>query len=131
MTIKEVGYIRNMLKQDGKVQQPHYVSPAYQEGDNVEGGFEVKDKPETPEHITVRVGPTYIVDDSDMTPPYALPENQPTERTQVIRVGNTVRYVMEGETTEADRRAEQAEAAARAVKAAIMRGELDPSLFAN
>lgn len=129
MTIKEVGYIRNALNQGGKVQPPHYVDSDYQAGGNVEGGFEVKDKPETPEHITVRVGPTYIVDDSDMTPPYALPENQPTEHTQVIRAGNTVRYVMEDETTEADRRAEQAEAAAQAVKAAIMRGELDPSIF--
>ena len=131
MTTKEVGHIRNDLNQGGRVEQPHYVSESYQAGRNVEGGFEVKDKPETPEHITVRVGPTYIVDDSDMTPPYALPENQPTEHTQVIRAGNTVRYVMEDETTEADRRAEQAEAAARAVKAAIMRGEIDADLFSD
>ena len=131
MTTKEVGHIRNDLNQGGRVKQPHYVSESYQAGENVEGGFEVRDKPEKPVHETVHVGLTATIVNDDMRPHYLMPEFQPTEHTQVVHAGPQVRYVMEGEATEADRRAEQAEAAAKAVKAAIMRGEIDADLFSD
>lgn len=127
MAIKEHGYIRNMLKQTGPVQQPHYVDDGYQAGDNIEGGFEVADKPETPEHIDIHMGPQYIVDNSDMESRFREAEQNPSS--EVIHLGSTVRYVMEDEETEADRKAKRAEAIAKAVELAIRNGDIDPEVF--
>lgn len=129
MTIHETGYIRNELKQDGPIGQPHYADPGYASGEHIEGGFEVKDKPDKPVPEVVHIGPAYTVDRSDMRPHYAMPEYQPTEKTEVIHVGNRVRYVMEDEETEADRKAKRAEAIAKAVELAIKRGDIDPDAF--
>lgn len=129
MTIHETGHIRNMLNQNGPVEQPHYADAGYQAGEYIEGGFEVKEKPDKPVHETIHMGlaVTYIND--DMTPHYMRPENQPTERTEVIHVGNRVRYVMEDDETEADRKAKRAEAIAKAVELAVKNGDIDPDVF--
>ena len=127
MAIRETGYIRNMLKQTGPVQQPHYVDDGYQAGENVEGGFEAADKPEAPEHIVIHMGPQYIVDNSDMESRFREAEQNPSS--EVIHLGNTVRYVMEDEETEADRKAKRAEAIAKAVELAIKNGDIDPEVF--
>lgn len=127
MAIKEHGYIRNNLNQSGPVQQPHYADDGYQAGDNVEGGFEVADKPETPEHIVIHMGPQYIVNNDDMESRFREAEQNPSS--EVIHLGNTVRYVMEDEETEADRKAKRAEAIAKAVELAIKNGDIDPEVF--
>lgn len=127
MAIKEHGYIRSMLNQSGPVQQPHYADDGYQAGENVEGGFEVADKPETPEHIVIHMGPQYVVDNSDMESRFREAEQNPSS--EVIHLGNTVRYVMEDEETEADRKAKRAEAIAKAVELAIKNGDIDPEVF--
>lgn len=129
MSTKEVGYIRNLLKQDGPTRPPHYTDEGYQAGEYVEGGFEVADKPEKPEHTVIHVGPQYVIDNSDMDS--RIHEAESHTPAEVIHVGNRVRYVMAGEDTEADRRAKKADAAAQAVRDAIMRGEIDPSLFTD
>ena len=130
MVIKEHGYIRYMLKQNGPVQQPHYADDGYQAGDNVEGGFEVAGKPETPEHIVIHIGPRYTIDNSDMESRFR--EAAQHEPKEVIRLGSTVTYLPPEEPAymDPDRGKDaRAEAVAQAVKAAIMRGEIDPSIF--
>lgn len=127
MAIHETGYIRNTLNQTGSVKPPHYTDAGYQAGDNVEGGFEVADKPETPEHIVIHMGPQYVVDNSDMESRFRESEQNPSS--EVIHLGSTVRYVMEDEETEADRKAKRAEAIAKAVELAIKNGDIDPVVF--
>lgn len=127
MAIRETGYIRNMLKQTGPVQQPHYADAGYQAGEHIEGGFGVSDRPETPEHVVIHMGPQYIVHNDDMESRFREAEQNPSSK--VIHLGNTVRYVMEDEETEADRKAKRAEAIAKAVELAIKNGDIDPEVF--
>jgi hypothetical protein len=128
--MKESAHIYTTLRTSGRVQQPHYADESYLEGDMVETGFEVTDRPENPEHIVVHMGPQYIVDNSDMDSRFREAEQH--EPKNVIHVGSTVRYLPpdEPDYMNPDRgREAKAEAAAQAVKAAILRGELDPSIF--
>lgn len=127
MTIHETGYIHNNLKPSGPVEQPHYADAGYQAGEHIEGGFEVADKPETPEHIVIHMGPQYVVHNDDMDSRFREAEQNPSS--EVIHLGNTVRYVMEDEETEADRKAKRAEAIAKAVELAIKNGDIDPEVF--
>lgn len=127
MTIKEVGYIHTSLNQGGRVQPPHYVAPSYKAGDNVEGGFEVRDKPAEPVHEVIRMNPFGDVDLSDTEPHYMKNHaGEPTdESSRPVRVVCEEPHYMNPERG----REAKAEAVAQAVKAAIMRGELDPSIF--
>lgn len=128
MTIHETGHIRNELNQSGPVNAPLFCDDSYMNGEYVDGGFPVDDKPAEPEHVIVRMGPQYTVINDDMDSRFREAErNVPKE---VIRVGNSVRYVTEDEETEADRKERQADAVAAAVKSAILRGEIDASEFA-
>lgn len=127
MAIRETGHIRNMLNQTGPVEPPHYAAAGYQAGENIEGGFEVADKPEAPEHIVIHMGPQYVVDNSDMESRFREAEQNPSS--EVIHLGNAVRYLMEDEETEADRKTKRAEAIAKAVELAIKNGDIDPEVF--
>ena len=123
----ETGYIRNNLNQSGPVEQPHYADAGYQTGEHIEGGFEVADKPETPERIVIHMGPQYIVHNDDMDSRFREAEKHAPK--EVIHVGNAVRYVMDDEETEADRKAKRAEVIAKAVELAIKNGDIDPDVF--
>lgn len=130
MTIKETGHIFSKLNQVGPVGEPHYTDEGYRGGANVEGGFEVVDKPETPEHIDIHMGPRYTIDNSDMESRFR--EAAQHEPKEVIRLGSTATYLPPEEPAymDPDRGKDaRAEAVAQAVKAAIMRGEIDPSIF--
>lgn len=128
--MKDSAHIYTTLRQGGPVQEPHYTEQGYRAGKQVETGFEVADRPESPEHIVVRMGPQYVVDNSDMESRFRDAEQH--ESAHVIHLGSTVTYLPPEEpdymNPDRDREA-RAEAAAQAVKAAIMRGELDPSIF--
>ena len=128
MAVKESAYIRNELVQTGPVGAPLFCNDGYMSGEYVDGGFPVDDKPAEPEHVTVHVGPRYTVINDDMDSRFREAERHVPK--EVIRVGNSVRYVREDEETEADRKERQADAVAAAVKSAILRGEIDASEFA-
>ena len=127
MTIKEVGHIYTALEHNGPTEQPHYTSEAYQTGANIEGGFEVRDKPAEPVHEVIRMNPFGDVDLSDTEPHYMKNHaGEPTdESSRPVRVVCEEPHYMNPERG----REAKAEAVAQAVKAAIMRGELDPSIF--
>ena len=129
--MKETAHIINGLRQGGRAEEPHYAERSYLEGERLEAGFAATERAERPAHETVHIGVAARIVNDDMTPHYMRPENQPTENTLVVHAGGGVTYLPPEEPhyMKDGGREARAEAAAQAVRAAILRGELDPSIF--
>jgi hypothetical protein len=130
--MNENAHIYNALQTRGPIREPHYCAESYQGGENTARGFEVEGNPAEPTHQEVHVGPnvTYVATGKTL-----WEDREPSEGGRVVRVGNTLDFsgpAEEPDYMNPDRaREEKAEAAARAVKAAIMRGEIDADLFSD
>ena len=119
-------HIYPALRQGGRVQEPHYTSRAYARGDYLEGGFEVRDRPDVPTHEEIDLS-LFAYAETDHAPHYTRDAgaSDPAEAGNVARlVCGQPHYMTRDDVNEA-----RAEAVARAVKAAIVRGEIDPSIF--
>lgn len=105
---------------------PHYEDEAYAEGEFLENGFTVT---EPPVHEVIRVGPMI---DTTNSPSVLWETRKHTGDGEVIRANSVATCSAPTEPSYCDPNRSlkrKAEAAADAVRAAVMRGEIDPDLF--
>lgn len=124
--MREQAHIYVDLGGQSRPKQPHYTDESYLQGERLDGGFEVKDKPDTPTHEVISANP-FVYAESDFQPHYV--KNQPSETTTTVHLGQTVVYLPPEEPSYVDPdrgRKAKAKAVAKAVQLAIERGEIDP-----
>lgn len=139
---RDMAYIRTMLADSGSIEEPHYSDIEYQRGDYFESGFLVVERPPEPIPEFIHLGLAVEIDATDNEPHYM--RNKAEESAEVIHLGQTITYLKptdppysiseyaetEYSDMECAERERVAEAIARAVKSAVLRGEIDPSTFA-
>lgn len=123
---KVVRHLFSTGRTNGRVQEPHYTDEGYLNGERLENGFETERQ--QPRHEEVHIGCSYVVHPVG-EPHYMRAEHQPSEKTKVIHVGNSLSWgkAEPPHYMQKSSRAKLADAAAEAVRGAVLRGEIDPS----
>lgn len=126
--MREQAHIYVNLGGQSRPKQPHYTDERYLQGEHLEDGFVVKDRPDEPVHETICVNPLSYAEGGDHEPHY-MKAHESDETDNPSRVQRIV--CEEPHYMDPDRgRKAKADAIAEAVRQAVMRGEIDPDVLA-